>query len=463
MANITNLGVGSGLQLESILEAYINAEAIPQEIRLQEKEERLGLELSGVGSFKSVLSSFEDVLKKLTQDDAFSKQILTSSNEAVEVTSNGFASNGDFKVDVNQLATGTRLHSDTFASSATTVGSGTLTFGNGTDSFDVAIDIADDLSTIRDKINAQAENFGVTANIINGDTGTFLVFDSQVTGAANALTVTNSDASLDGISTDNLPVRAAQDAQITIDANLNADPPILGTVVSSSTNQFKNVIEDVTITAKSVTAADDTALISIAQDKENGSTLIDEFIAGYNELVRQLTGLGAPKQGRLAFDPNVRQVKSDLANIAMQAVSGATGSLSSLSDIGLELNRDGQLEKSTLNLSNGGTGQERLTSALENNLGDVGELFASSGGIASQLSAMIESYTDSDGVLTQREKSLNDRVADIGLEYETLETRLRTYEDTLRKQFSFLDSTVSQYSATGDFLTSALAGLSSNE
>jgi len=462
MANITSLGIGSGLQLESIIEAYINAEAIPQEIRLQEKEERLGLELSGVGSFKSALSSFNDILEKITEDDAFNKQVITSSNDAIEVTSNGFASNGDFKIDVTQLATGTRLHSDTFTSSADPVGAGTLTFGNGTDTFDVSIDAADDLSTIRDKINAQSENFGVTANIINGGgaSGTFLVFDSQVTGEANALTVTTSDASLDKISTNNTVERIAQDAKITIDANPDANPPIAGTIVSSSTNEFKNVIEDVTITAKAITAADDTALLSIAQDKENGKTLIDEFIAGYNELVLQLTGLGAPKQGRLAFDPNVRQVKRDLADIAIETLDGSTGSLTSLSDIGLGLNSEGKLEKSTFNFSNGGTGQERFDNALSNNLADVGELFASSGGIASQLTEMIESYTDSDGVLTQREKTLNERVSDIKIEYETLETRLRSYEATLRKQFSFLDATVSQFNATGDFLTSALANLS---
>ena len=459
MTSITSLGIGSGLQLESIVEAYIDAQAIPQEIRLQEKEERLGLELSGVGSFKSALSSFDDILKKLTQDDAFNKQVISSSNDAIDVTSNGFASNGNFNVDVTQLATGTRLNSESFASSADTVGSGTLSFGNGTDSFDVAIDITDNLSAIRDKINAQSENFGVTANIINGGaSGSFLVFDSQVTGEANALTVTTSDASLDAISTNNSVERVAQDAKIVIDASATSP----GTLVSSATNEFKNVIEDVTITANKVTAADDTALLSIAQDKENGGALIDEFIAGYNELVTNLTGLGAPKQGRLAFDPNIRQVKRELADIAIQAVGGVTGSLSSLSDIGLELNRDGKLEKSTFNLSNGGTGQERFDNALANNLADVGELFASSGGIATQLTAMIEGYTDSDGVLTQRQTTLNERVADIKDEYETLETRLRSYEETLRKQFSFLDSTVSQYNSTGDWLTSSLASLSPN-
>jgi flagellar hook-associated protein 2 len=149
-----------------------------------------------------------------------------------------------------------------------------------------------------------------------------------------------------------------------------------------------------------------------------------------------------------------------MADIAINTVSGLSGSLSSLADIGLELNRDGELVKSTFNFSNGGTGQERLNDALDNNLSDIGELFASPNGIASQLASMVEDYTDNDGVLTQREQTLNERVAEIEIEYQTLETRLRSYEETLRKQFSFLDATVSSFNATGDFLTSALANLS---
>lgn len=449
MASITSLGIGSGLQLESIVEAYINAEAIPQEVRLQEKEERLTLELSGVGSFKSALSSFNDTLEKLTASDAFNKQVVSSSSSAIDVKSNGFASNGDFNVEVQQLATGTRLNSQSFTSSSDIVGSGTLTFGNGTDSFDVAIDIADNLSVIRDKINAQSENFGVTANIINAQSGSFLVFDSQVTGASNALTISTSDASLDAISTNNTTARAAQNAAITID----------GIAVSSDSNEFKNVIEDLTITAKEVTSVGAPAVIAIEQDTESGSTLIDEFISGYNALVDHLTGLSAPKQGRLAFDPNVRQVKRELTDIAIQGVTGLSGSLNGLSDIGLEINRDGRLEKSTFSSNNIPSGQQRLDNALENDLSNLGELFASSDGIATKMADMIDGYISSSGVLTQRETTLNERVNGIADEYSELQTRLRSYEDTLRKQFTYLDGVIAQYSKTGDFLTASLANL----
>jgi len=451
MANITSLGVGSGLDLESIVQAYIDAEAIPQEIRLQEKEERLNLELSGVGSFKSAMSTFNDTLEKLTEVDAFSKQVISSSSTAIDVTSNGFASNGTFNIDVTQLATGTRLNSQTFLSSSDTVGTGTLTFANGTDTFDVLIDPADSLSVIRDKINAESGNFGVTANIINGELGSFLVFDSQVTGASNALTISTSDASLDAISTNNISARVAQDANISID----------GTAITSSTNEFKNVIEDVTINVKEITSS--SAVLSIAQDTEGGEALIDEFIAGYNELFQNLTGLGAAKEGRLAFDPNVRQVKQQMADIAIQAVNGLSGSVNGLFDIGLEINKDGLLQKSTFSSANIPSGQQRLDNALADNLTEVGELFASTDGIATKLASMIDGYIASEGVLTQRENTLNERVRDIPNEWEDLEERLRSYEAILRKQFNFLDSTVAQYNATASWITSALALPSSSD
>lgn len=450
--NLTSLGVGSGLDLESIVTAFIDAEAVPQEIRLQNKEEKLTLELSGVGSFKSALSSFDSILKKLASEDAFNKQLIDVSSDAIEVTTNGLASNGDFSVEVEALATGTRLQSQTFASSANTVGSGTLTFGAGADSFDVAIDAADDLSAIRDKINEQSANFGVTANIINSDSGSFLVFNSQVTGAANNLTVTTSDASLDAISTNNSVEKAAQDAIIHVDGNK----------ITNSSNEFKNVIEDVTITAKTVNVGNP-ATINIAQDEENGTTLINEFVDGFNTLMESITGLGAPQQGRLAFDPNLRQVKQQLTDMVINNVAGVTGGIDSLSDIGIDITKYGTLEISTFSNNSLPSGKERLASALENNLSEVGAIFASTNGVATKMSESISNYIGTNGTLVEREKILNEQLTGIKTEYEDLEAHLRDYEDTLRKRFTFLDSTVAQYNATSAYLDSALAGLSNNK
>lgn len=449
---VTSLGIGSGIDLESLVVAYIDAEAIPQEIRLQEKEERLNLELSGVGSFKSALSSFNDILTKLSDIDAFNKQVTASDSSAVEVKTNGFASNGSFEIDVEQLAQGSRRQSTLQGASTDILGAGTLTFSAGSETFDVTIGASDTLSDIRDSINAQAENFGVTANIINTDAGTYLVYNSEVSGDVNNLTVSSTgSAALNNISS--LSTQGvddvAQDARVYVDGNL----------ITSDTNEFNNSIEDITFTVSEVTTVGSPATISVSQDSEYGNELIDEFISGYNALVDNLTGLAAPKQGRLAFDPNVRQVKQDLVNTVIETVSGVSGSFSALSDIGLELDRNGNLRKSTFSSANISSGQEKLDYALENKLPDLGELFASSNGIATQMSNMIDGYISSDGVLTQRQNTLNERVSGIADEYANLEDRLRSYEETLRKQFTYLDSTISQYNATSSYLTGVLAGL----
>ncbi len=449
--NITSAGIGSGLDLESIITAFVTAESVPTEIRLQEKEERINLELSGIGSFKSALSSFQSVVDKLKSADALSEQVLAVSTDDVSITTNGSASNGSFSIDVQQLAQGSRLQSASIASSTSVLGSGILTFTAGTNTFDVAIDATDDLSAIRDKINAESSNFGVTANIINSDGEAHLVYKSSVTGDTNNLSVSTSNASLDSISTNTTqdPINdIAKSAIVLVD----------GFTVTNDTNELKNVIEDVTIVANKVSTSATT--LDISQNQEVANELIQEFVDGYNALAENMLGLGAPKAGRLAFDPDLRSMKGQLNDILINSVSGMSGSINSLSDIGVSVDRYGKLEISSVGIGSLDSGKEQLANAIENNLDQVGELFASSDGIVSQLTTLIDNYNDSDGTLTKRQTSLNKGLSGISDEYDNLEARLRSYEDMLRKRFSFLDSTVAGYDATGKWLKTALQPIS---
>ena len=73
--NITQAGIGSGLDLEALIEAFVTAESVPTEIRLQQKEDRVRNEISGIGSFKSALSTFQDAAKSLNQLKIFSSKL----------------------------------------------------------------------------------------------------------------------------------------------------------------------------------------------------------------------------------------------------------------------------------------------------------------------------------------------------------------------------------------------------
>lgn len=449
--NLTAAGIGSGLDLESIIEAFVTAEAVPSEVRLQNKEDRITTELSGVGAFKSALSTFQSVLDKMADTDDFNKQIIDVSSSDISVETNGYASNGVFSVEVQQLALATRMESTNFTSSADTVGDGTLNFTAGSDTFDVVINATDTLSAIRDKINEADDNFGLTANIITTDAGTFLSYSSEITGEDNELTVTTAEAALDGIATNATISQNATNAIININGN----------AVTNSTNEFKNSIEDVTITAKAENVGEITT-IAISQDEDNGKKLLDNFVAAYNALRSTMDVLGNAETGDLAFDPNIRQMKSQLTSVVTDSINSLSGNLDSLSDVGITLDRNGKLEVSAVAIGTLSTGSATLADVLENNLNEIGELFASDDGIASQLSTLIDDYNGSDGTLTVWKTALNLEKSSIADEYEALESRLRDYEDTLRKKFGFLDATVSSFNATSAWLESTLSSLPGN-
>jgi len=444
--NITQAGIGSGLDLESLIEAFVTAESVPTEIRLQEKEDRVRTELSGIGSFKSALSTFQSAAKKLESIEDFYKQTIDVSNDDVSVSTNGFATNGSFSVEVMQLAEATRLQTTNFTDSSTTVGTGSLTFSSANgDTFNVAIDAADDLSAIRDKINAESTNFGVNVTLVNHDGGTYLSYSSKETGTENELSVSTTDPAITNLAPA-VATNPAQNAQIKIDGNL----------VSSSTNTFKNNIEDVTIVAKKVTASGSTSL-DISQDTSVASTLINDFVAGYNAIVENMIGLGAPVQGRLAFDSDLRSIKNQLSSIVTSTIPSISGNLNSLGSIGILVNKEGKLEISPSGIGTMKSGADQLKDSIANNLDEVGAIFASTDGVVSQIDTLINSYNDTDGSLTQRQTALNLDLTGIKEDYTTLEARLRDYENTLRSRFSFLDSTVAGFNATSTFLTSALA------
>ena len=59
MAGISSLGVGSGLDLGSLVTNLVNTERAPVESRLNRLESNLAFDLSGIGQMRSSLSQFQ--------------------------------------------------------------------------------------------------------------------------------------------------------------------------------------------------------------------------------------------------------------------------------------------------------------------------------------------------------------------------------------------------------------------
>ncbi|KZN55002.1 flagellar filament capping protein FliD [Pseudoalteromonas luteoviolacea] len=467
MPLITSAGVGSGLNLESIITASVDAENVPKMQQFAKKDEALKVELSAVGEVKSAISKLNDTVEKLADLDNFNKRVANitqpSSGDIISVTPTSKISVGDFDIAVTQLAQGSRAVSadNAFASSDAVVSAsgGTLSFAAGSKSFDLTVTAGMTLSELRDAINASDTNFGVTANIVNtGDAaiGSKLVLTSNETGDGNDLVITSDTSELDAIETYDASTNPTGGMRIaTEDKAQNAKITVDGLEVTSATNTFKDAVQDMTITAKALSVQDattsqyETAKLNIDYDRESVNTLIDEFISNYNALIGQIgfqTRIGKPLNG----DSSMRSLDDQLVTALSKPLTDA-GPFSSIFDIGLGIDDEGYLEKSSLVRS--------LNDAMDSNYDDIGTAFAGPNGVAKELESLLGNYVDSGGLLKQREDSLNGQIKDLEDDVVNHEYRMQSLEERLRKQYAGLDVLIAQMQQTQNYLGAQLANL----
>lgn len=455
MGLITLSGIGSNLDIDSIVTALVNAEGAAKTNSLNRREDQLQTNISGVGLLSSALSDFNDALQNINELTDFSKRTATTSDESlVTVSASSTATPASFSVEVVKVAKGTQLQSTLFGASTDVVGSGTLTITAGSNTFDIVVGATDTLSDIQNNINSAADNFGVNVNIINTDTGATLIVDSSITGTANQLVITNDDASLDQLSTIatnplNLDVltstQTADDAEITIN-NLT---------VTNDTNVFTSAIEGVTITAVDVTPVGPSVPVdvSVALDTDAAKTAVKDFITAFNTLSTTRSNLGLSNEtsvGLLNGNATLRILGRQIDTTVFNTVASATGSIDSLAQLGVNINQEGILEFDETDLNN----------ALETNFNELGTLFAASDGIAVSLEGIIDEYIKPlTGILVTNTTSLGEQLSRVEDERVELTDRLLTIETRLRAQFGAMDALVAQLTATGNFLSTQLSNL----
>lgn len=461
MPLITSAGIGSGLDLESIISASVDAENVPKMNAFAKKDKSLEVELSSIGEIKSALSKLQDTIKKLADPDNFNKRIAnitqptSDDGDLIAVTPTKDITPGNFKIEVLEVAQGSRATSNaglfTSTDDVVTASGGTLSFAAGDKSFDLTLDAGATLADLRDAINDSDDNFGVTANIINTGTESKLVLTSSVSGAGNDLVITNDNADLDNVSTD-ANGGAPGSGGIGIVAGNEAKSAVIkvdGIEITNDTNTFKDAVQDMTITAKRQSIDGETAKLAVSYDRESVTILIDELITNYNNAIGQL-GLQSRVGKPLNSDATVRTLSSQMVNMLSTNLTDA-GPFTSIFDIGLGVDKKGYLEKSTLVRS--------LNTAMDENFDDIGKAFAGENGVAKQFESFLDNYVSSKGILKQREDNLNTQVTDLEDDVLKHEFRMTELESRLRKQYAGLDVLLAQMQSTQSYLSAQLASL----
>ena len=165
---VSSAGVGSGLDVESIVTKLVAIESQPI-TTLKTAESKLQTQLSEWGKVKSALSDLNDAAQSLTLPTTWSATTATSSDtSAVNVSTDSKAVAGSYSISVTALAAAQTLASAPQTAATNTLGAGTLhiqvgawngdqssfTAKSGSATVDVTISATNTLNDIRDKMNA---------------------------------------------------------------------------------------------------------------------------------------------------------------------------------------------------------------------------------------------------------------------------------------------------------------------
>ena len=448
---ISSAGIGSGLDVAKIVEQTVAAEKTPLK-KLEYKAEGIQTQISTYGEIKSLTSKLGDIASKLTRDSAWNGVSISSSNPTLSGTMTGIAATGTYNIQVTQLAQaqttalggagGAALPKDQTMGAA-----GTIKLTMGTESKDIAIESSDTLTKIATKINEAG--MGIQASIVTDVDGKErLMLRSKETGTDKAFTVDLSSAPTA------LRQTPTQDAQ-------NAKVKLNGMEVESSSNTFANTIPGMSFTVSELTST--AATLNVKADTEAMKKNIQEFVDTYNELNDLLTK--STKSVRTAdgkLDPSVQKegvgtLQGDSATVSLQnslrmltqGISGSTGGLTRLAEIGIQMQEGGKLSTDTTKLDKALTNLEGLKGLFANKADALGQ----GGGIAVNFKNFTDKLLAFDGTLNTKSDSLESKLKSNTAEQDKVNKRADTLEKRLYAQYSALDTKMASLNALNAYVS----------
>lgn len=466
---ITSIGIGSGLDVESIIGKLTALEKQPLST-LVGKAAEINARMSVVGQIKSQVAALADAASKLSQASAWTGKTLNSSNSnAVTGTVTSSAAPTSFSVEVQQLAKAQSTASSAVAVD-TAMGTGTLNIQLGSWNYGavppvftpgaagaVSVTIGageDSLTSIASKINGAKA--GVTATVLRDASGERLLVRSDKTGEVSGFRVQvtgdsdGNDADSAGLSrlafdpgagSFGMAANAYQKAQNTL-ATIN------GVAVSSANQTLTDAIPGVTLQFNDVTTS--AATVTIDTDQAAIRKNVQDFIASYNALAKTLSEATKYDEqnkaaGPLQGDSVVLGLQSTLRSVLGSSSTGST--FSRLSDVGIQMQRGGMLTLSGSKFD-----------AAQKDLDNLQKLFtadnrnATTNGFGLKLKDFANGLLAAGGSVTNKTDALQSALKRNATEQDKVNLRAAQVEKRLRQQYSALDAQMGSLTALNAYI-----------
>jgi len=379
--DILNSMGASTFNVKNMATILAKADVSALQANLDARQQRHDSLLGGYDLLKKAFDGFKTQIQDLTKLDSFKKMSVTSSDQAVvSAQIKGNALPGIYNVEVKTIATAQTLAtSNTFNSLTSVVGTGNLTINVGGVAHTIAINNTNNtLAGIQQAI--QAANIGVSATTVNTGSGYKLMLTSSQTGANNQIQISVANDG-DGNNTDNLGLSQLVTANMTQTvAAQDATVVVNGLTVNSSTNTLSEVIPGVDLNLLSADVGR-TKRIEVSRDTSNIGKMVKGFVDLYNSMNDIFKTVQSykkddpnsknydPTKGSLSGNSSVRMMKDEMKSVLQAQITGLTGAVRSLADVGIKTNLDGSLTLDSV----------ALNQAVTSDLDAVGRLFSASG------------------------------------------------------------------------------------
>lgn len=441
MAGSTVSGIGSNIDTQAIVTSLVNAEKVPKQTQINTASAKATTTLSSIGKIQAALDAFRGALDTMSKDSSFTGLTGSSSDEkTATMTASNTASNGSFRLIVDQLAQASKLSSKNFVGGTSTVVNATdkattLTITQSGKAYDVSVPPGATLQQVRDSINTQFGTSGLSANIQTDSNGSRLILTSTTMGTGSDLTLSGTS----GLDVGSTVVDYPKDAQYSID----------GVASVSKTNNIEGALSGVNIklvatsTFKTGTSGDKNAtLITVSTNNAALKSGVKGFLDSYNALMTAMnaetkvtTNLdGSTTAAALTGDSTMRSLQSAIRN-EFNALSG-TGTFKSLAQFGVSTS-------STTGLLT--IDDKKWDAAVKTNGADINSMFSGTGGMLARMKSATDDFAKATtGVLATRSTSLSDSLKDLSKQQDSLNERMDLLTKSLSDKYNAMDTLVAQ-------------------
>lgn len=421
--------ISSSTDIQGLASSFVQADRAGRDQLFAQRQNEYNATLKAYQSISDKLSAFQTALEDLQKSGDIESYGVTQSTEGyADITASSNAATGVYEINIAQKASAHKIALD-FASETDPVPtSGNITLDLGGDSFSIDMSTLGpgaDLSTLRDAINDDPANPGVSASIVRTSGGVKLMLGSEETGAANVVSVsTDGDPALadfDAAIAAQQEISSAQDAKIFLGSNQSVE-------LTSSSNTFDNVIDGIEITIDKVhTDPTETLTFEVGQDPESTKETVQKLVDSYNAIISDIS---KHKNGVLSSNSTIRSIEGQLRRDI---------SSFGLMEMGIEVDRYGKMK----------IDDSDFDDYLADNPSGLTAVFSGDTGLIATLDSRLDTYLQgSDSVMKSSTASVRDRLDSLNDRMLRFDQRMENVYNRYVSQFAEMQSVVAQMEQT---------------